>query len=176
MNVMDHTGKASDKVSRFLIHEIDVAEVRTDTGVLTLESGQISLEPVCSVKVESLILIQADDALIGSVIADDLCSAYDLIKDIVKGRSAEMRGEVVYRTYHKDGKLREDTKGEKIREWLGIVLIVIFFSPVFLIALAIWGIMLLIGKLRGKPVEVTMSTEEKLTRFMTEVMECNTIE
>ena len=85
---------------------------------------------------------------------------------------AEMRGEVVYRTYHKDGKLREDTKGEKIREWLGIVLIVIFFSPVFLIALAIWGILLLIGKLRGKPVEATMSTEEKLTRFMTEVMGC----
>lgn len=89
---------------------------------------------------------------------------------------AEMRGEVVYRTYHKDGKLREDTKGEKICEWLGIVLIVIFFSPVFLIALAIWGIMLLIGKLRGKPVAATMSTEEKLTRFMTEVMGCNTIE
>ena len=88
----------------------------------------------------------------------------------------EMRGEIVYRTYHKDGKLREDTKGEKIREWLGIVLIVIFFSPVFLIALAIWGIMLLIGKLRGKPVEATLSTEEKLTRFMTEVMGCNTIE
>ena len=88
----------------------------------------------------------------------------------------EMRGEVVYRTYHKDGKLREDTKGERIREWLGIVLIVIFFSPVFLIALAIWGIMLLIGKLRGKPVEATLSTEEKLTHFMTEVMGCNTIE
>ena len=88
----------------------------------------------------------------------------------------EMRGEVVYRTYHKDGKLREDTKGEKIREWLGIVLIVIFFSSVFLIALAIWGIMLLIGKLRGKPVEATMSTEEKLTHFMTKVMGCNAIE
>ena len=88
----------------------------------------------------------------------------------------EMRGEVVYRTYHKDGKLREDTKGEKIREWLGIVLIVIFFSPVFLIALVIWGIMLLIGKLRGKPVAATLSTEEKLTHFMTEVMGCNTIE
>ena len=88
----------------------------------------------------------------------------------------EMRGEIVYRTYHKDGKLREDTKGERIREWLGIVLIVIFFSPVFLIALAIWGIMLLIGKLRGKPLEATLSTEEKLTRFMTEVMGCNAIE
>ena len=88
----------------------------------------------------------------------------------------EMRGEIVYRTYHKDGKLREDTKGEKLREWLGIALIVIFFSPVFLIALAIWGIMLLVGKLRGKPVEATMSTEEKLTHFMTEVMGCSVLE
>ena len=88
----------------------------------------------------------------------------------------EIWGEIVYRSYHKNGEYREDTKWEKIREWLGIVLIVIFFSPVFLIALAIWGIMLLIGKLRGKPVEATMSTEEKLTRFMTEVMGCNTIE
>ena len=88
----------------------------------------------------------------------------------------EMRGEIVYRTYHKDGKLREDTKGEKLREWLGIALIVIFFSPVFLIALAIWGIMLLVGKLRGKPVEGTMSTEEKLTHFMTEVMGCSVLE
>jgi hypothetical protein len=88
----------------------------------------------------------------------------------------EMRGEIVYRSYHKNGEYREDTKGEKIREWLGIVLIVIFFSPVFLIALAIRGIMLLVGKLRGKPVEATMSTQEKLTHFMTEVMGCNTIE
>ena len=84
----------------------------------------------------------------------------------------EMRGEIIYRSYHKNGEYREDTKWEKIREWLGIVLIVIFFSPVFLIALAIWGIMLLIGKLRGKPVEATMSTEKKLTHFMTEVMGC----
>jgi hypothetical protein len=84
----------------------------------------------------------------------------------------EMRGEIVYRSYHKNGEYREDTKWEKIREWLGIVLIVIFFSPVFLIALATRGIMLLVGKLRGRPVEVTMSTEEKLTRFMTEVMGC----
>ena len=88
----------------------------------------------------------------------------------------EIWGEIVYRSYHKNGEYREDTKWEKIREWLGIVLIVIFFSSVFLIALAIWGIMLLIGKLRGKPVEATMSTQEKLTHFMTEVMGCNTIE
>ena len=84
----------------------------------------------------------------------------------------EIWGEIVYCSYHKNGEYREDTKWEKIREWLGIVLIVIFFSPVFLIALAIWGIMLLIGKLRGKPVEATMSTQEKLTHFMTEVMGC----
>ena len=84
----------------------------------------------------------------------------------------EIWGEIVYRSYHKNGEYREDTKWEKIREWLGIVLIVIFFSPVFLIALAIRGILLLIGKLRGKPVEATMSTEEKLTHFMTEVMGC----
>ena len=45
-----------------------------------------------------------------------------------------------------------------------------------LIIYAVRGILLLIGKLRGKPVEVTMSTEEKLTHFMTEVMGCNTIE
>ena len=32
--------------------------------------------------------------------------------------------------------------------------------------------MLLIGKLRGKPVEATMSIQEKLTHFMTEVMGC----
>ena len=49
----------------------------------------------------------------------------------------EIWGEIVYRSYHKNGEYREDTKWEKIREWLGIVLIVIFFSPVFLIALAI---------------------------------------
>ena len=41
-----------------------------------------------------------------------------------------------------------------------------------LVFYAVWGILHLIGKLRGKPVEVTMSTEEKLTHFMTEVMGC----
>ena len=84
----------------------------------------------------------------------------------------EIRGEIVYRTYHKDGELREDTKWEKFREWMGIALIVVFFSPVFLIALAVWGIMLLIGKLRGRPLEKTMTDGEKLTYFMTEVMGC----
>lgn len=81
----------------------------------------------------------------------------------------EMRGEIVFRTFHGDEEVRKNAKWKKISEW---ILIVIFFLPVLLIALPTWGIMLLIGKLRGKPVEVTMSTEEKLTRFMTEVMGC----
>ena len=85
----------------------------------------------------------------------------------------EMRGEIVFRTFHGDEEVRKNAKWKKISEW---ILIVIFFLPVLLIALPTWGIMLLIGKLRGKPVEATMSTEEKLTHFMTEVMGCNTIE
>lgn len=85
----------------------------------------------------------------------------------------EMRGEIVFRTFHGDEEVRKNAKWKKISEW---ILIVIFFLPVLLIALPTWGIMLLIGKLRGKPVETAMSTEEKLTHFMTEVMGCNTIE
>ena len=85
----------------------------------------------------------------------------------------EMRGEIVFRTFHGDEEVRKNAKWKKISEW---ILIVIFFLPVLLIALPTWGILLLIGKLRGKPVEATMSTEEKLTHFMTEVMGCNTIE
>ena len=85
----------------------------------------------------------------------------------------EMRGEIVFRTFHGDEEVRKNAKWKKISEW---ILIVIFFFPVLLIALPTWGIMLLIGKLRGKPVEATMSTQEKLTHFMTEVMGCNTIE
>ena len=81
----------------------------------------------------------------------------------------EMRGEIVFRTFHGNEEVRKNAKWKKISEW---ILIVIFFLPVLLIALPTWGIMLLIGKLRGKPVEATMSTEEKLTRFMTEVMGC----
>ena len=81
----------------------------------------------------------------------------------------EMRGEIVFRTFHGDEEVRKNAKWKKISEW---ILIVIFFLPVLLIALPTWGIMLLIGKLRGKPVEATMSTEEKLTHFMTEVMGC----
>ncbi len=85
----------------------------------------------------------------------------------------EMRGEIVFRTFHGDEEVRKNAKWKKISEW---ILIVIFFFPVLLIALPTWGILLLIGKLRGKPVEATMSTEERLTHFMTEVMGCNTIE
>ena len=81
----------------------------------------------------------------------------------------EMRGEIVFRNFHGDEEVRKNAKWKKISEW---ILIVIFFLPVLLIALPTWGIMLLIGKLRGKPVEATMSTEEKLTHFMTEVMGC----
>ena len=81
----------------------------------------------------------------------------------------EMRGEIVFRTFHGDEEVRKNAKWKKISEW---ILIIIFFLPVLLIALPTWGIMLLIGKLRGKPVEATMSTEEKLTHFMTEVMGC----
>lgn len=85
----------------------------------------------------------------------------------------EMRGEIVFRTFHGDEEVRKNAKWKKISEW---ILIVIFFLPVLLIALPTWGIMLLIGKLRGKPVEATMSTEEKLIRFMTEVMGCSVLE
>jgi hypothetical protein len=84
----------------------------------------------------------------------------------------EMRGEIVYRSYHSDGRLREETKWEKILGWIGVSLIVLIAAPAILIGLAVWGIMELIGKLRGKPMEATMSTEEKLTHFMTEVMGC----
>lgn len=85
----------------------------------------------------------------------------------------EMRGEIVFRTFHGNEEVRKNAKWKKISEW---ILIVIFFLPVLLIALPTWGIMLLIGKLRGKPVEATMSTEEKLTHFMTEVMGCSVLE
>ena len=81
----------------------------------------------------------------------------------------EMRGDIVFRTFHGDEEVRKNAKWKKISEW---ILIVIFFLPVLLIALPTRGIMLLIGKLRGKPVEATMSTQEKLTHFMTEVMGC----
>ena len=85
-------------------------------------------------------------------------------------------GEIVFRSYHKDGELREDTKREKVLEGIGIGVLAVLLFPVFLIAIAWWGIRILWGKLRGSPLESTMSDGEKLTHFMTEVMGCNTIE
>ena len=88
----------------------------------------------------------------------------------------EMRGEIVYRSFHGDGSYREATKREKIQEKFFIAIEALICLIPILVFYAVGGILLLIGKLRGKPVEVTMSTEEKLTRFMTEVMECHIIE
>lgn len=84
----------------------------------------------------------------------------------------EMRGEIIYRSLHGDGSCREATKWEKLKEKLFIVMVGLLCLIPILIIYAVRGILLLIGKLRGKPVEVTMSTEEKLTHFMTEVMGC----
>jgi hypothetical protein len=81
-------------------------------------------------------------------------------------------GQIVYRSYHSDGKLREETKWEKILGWIGVSLIVLIAAPAILIGLAVWGIMELIGKLRGRPSEATMTDGEKLTRFMTEAVGC----
>ncbi len=88
----------------------------------------------------------------------------------------ELRGEIVYRSLHGDGSYREATKREKIQEKFFIAIVVLLCLIPILVFYAVWGILLLIGKLRGKPVEATMSTEEKLTRFMTEVMGCHIIE
>ena len=88
----------------------------------------------------------------------------------------EMRGEMVYRSLHGDGSHREATKWEKVKETLFVILVGLLCLIPILIIYAIQGILRLIGKLRKKPVEITMSTEEKLTHFMTEVMGCNTIE
>ena len=87
-----------------------------------------------------------------------------------------MSGEIVYRSFHSNGEYREETKWEKILGWIGIVLLIIIFLPVILIALAVTGIMEFIGRLRKNPLKATMSTEEKLTYFMTEVMGCNIME
>ena len=88
----------------------------------------------------------------------------------------EMRGEIVYRSFHGDGSYREATKREKIQEKFFIAIVALICLIPILVFYAVWGILLFIGKLRGRPVEVTMSTEEKLTHFMTEVMECHIIE
>ena len=84
----------------------------------------------------------------------------------------EMRGEMVYRSFHGDGSYREATKWEKIQEKFFMAILVLICLIPILVFFAVWGILLLIGRIRGRPVEVTMSTEEKLTRFMTEVMGC----
>ena len=88
----------------------------------------------------------------------------------------EMRGEIVYRSLHGDGSYREATKWEKVKETLFVILVGLLCLIPILVIYAIQGILRLIGKIRKKPLEITMSTEEKLTHFMTEVMGCNTIE
>ena len=88
----------------------------------------------------------------------------------------EMRGEIVYRSLHGDGSYRESTKWEKAKDIIFTVFIALLFLIPILIFYAVEGIARLLGKLRGKPVKWTLSTEEKLIHFMTEVMGCNTIE
>lgn len=88
----------------------------------------------------------------------------------------EMRGEIVYRSLHGDGSCREATKWEKVKETLFVILVGLLCLIPILIIYAIQGILRLIGKLRGKPLEITLSTEEKLIRFMTEVMGCSVLE
>lgn len=88
----------------------------------------------------------------------------------------EMRGEIVYRSLHGDGSYREATKWEKAKDIIFTVFIALLFLIPILIFYAVEGIARLLGKLRGKPVKWTLSTEEKLIHFMTEVMGCNTIE
>jgi hypothetical protein len=88
----------------------------------------------------------------------------------------EMRGEIVYRSLHGDGSYREATKWEKAKETLFVILVGLLCLIPILVIYAVQGILRLIGKIRKKTLEITMSTEEKLTHFMTEVMGCNTIE
>ena len=88
----------------------------------------------------------------------------------------EMRGEMVYRSLCGDGSYREATKWEKVKETLFVILVGLLCLIPILVIYAVQGILRLIGKIRKKPLEITMSTEEKLTHFMTEVRGCNTIE
>lgn len=88
----------------------------------------------------------------------------------------EMRGEMVYRSLCGDGSYREATKWEKVKETLFVILVGLLCLIPILIIYAIQGILRLIGKIRKKPLEITMSTEEKLTHFMTEVMGCSVLE
>ena len=73
-------------------------------------------------------------------------------------------GEIVFRSYHSNGELREETKREKILGWIAFVLIFLLILPAALVALAIWGIMELIGKLRGRPTEFSFS--KSLSSFL----------
>ena len=88
----------------------------------------------------------------------------------------EMRGEIVYRSLHGDGSYREATKWEKAKDVIFTVFVALLCLIPILVIYAVQGILRLIGKIRKKPLEITMSTEEKLTHFMTEVMGCSTIE
>ena len=88
----------------------------------------------------------------------------------------EMRGEIVYRSLHGDGSYRESTKWEKAKDVIFTVFVALLCLIPILVIYAVQGILRLIGKLRGKPVEATMSTEEKLTHFMTEVMGCSVLD
>ena len=90
--------------------------------------------------------------------------------------STEMRGEIVYRSLHGDGSYREATKWEKSKETLFVILVGLLCLIPILVIYAVQGILRLIGKIRKKPLEITLSTEEKLTRFMTEVMGCSALE
>lgn len=88
----------------------------------------------------------------------------------------EMRGEIVYRSLHGDGSYREATQWEKTKDVIFTVFVALLCLIPILVIYAVQGILRLIGKIRKKPLEITLSTEEKLTHFMTEVMGCNTIE
>ena len=88
----------------------------------------------------------------------------------------EMRGQLIYRSFHGDGEYRANSKWEDLREWFDTAVLFLLFLIPILIFYAAEGIARLVGKLRKRPVKWTMSTEEKLTHFMTEVMGCNTIE
>ena len=88
----------------------------------------------------------------------------------------EMRGEIVYRSLCGDGSYREATKWEKAKDVIFTVFVALLCLIPILIIYAVQGILRLIGKIRKKPLEITLSTEEKLTHFMTEVMGCSVLE
>ncbi len=81
-------------------------------------------------------------------------------------------GEIVYRSLHNDGKYRENSRAERIWENISLALLIVFLLIPILIVFAVVEIIRLVGKLRGKPVKKTMTTEEKLTYFMIETVGC----